>query len=112
MSCQAMVGTPPAEVTRSRSMSSKARTGSHLRIITSLAPAKRVGLRIAKQPVAWKKGTDSRVERCGASGSGVGGVSPRRRNERAAEQAPDRMLELMLRLVARAPLGFPVVPEV
>src|SRR5450755_4414136 len=107
MSCQAMVGTPPAEVTRSRSMSWKARTGSHLRIITNLAPAKRLGLSTAKQPVAWKNGTDSRVARCGAAGSGAGGASPRRRNERAAEQAVAMMLELMLRWVASAPFGLP-----
>src|SRR5579859_1425393 len=107
-----MVGTPPAEVILSRSMISNAFTGSQRRIIASLAPPSRLGLRIAKQPVAWKNGTERSVARCGASGSGAGGVSPRRRNERAAAQAPAMMLELMLRWVARAPLGFPVVPEV
>ena len=69
-------------------------------------------MRIAKQPVAWKNGTDSRVERWGASGSGAGGASPRRRKARAPAQAAAMMLELMLRWVASAPFGLPVVPEV
>src|SRR5579875_2488246 len=112
MSCQAIVGTPPTLLIRSRSISSKARTGSHLRIITILAPANRLGLRIAKQPVAWKKGTLIREARCGALGSGAGGASPRRRNERAAEAPWAMLLELTFRWLAIAPFGFPVVPEV
>src|SRR3569623_1194338 len=107
-----MVGTPPAEDTRSRSISSKARIGSHLRIITSLAPPIRLGFRLAKHPVAWKKGTLIRLERWGAAGSGAGGCSPRRRKARAAPTPPAMMLELMLRWVASAPFGRPVVPEV
>src|SRR3569833_1273909 len=107
-----MVGTPPAEEIFSRSISSKARIASHLRIITSLAPPNRLGFRIAKQPVAWKNGTEIRLERCGAFGSGAGGISPRRRKARAAPTPPAMMLELMFRWVARAPFGLPVVPEV
>ena len=37
-SCQIIAGTPPMVVMRSRSMSSSARSGSHLYMITSLAP--------------------------------------------------------------------------
>ena len=107
-----MVGTPPAWVIFSRSMSWKARTGSHLCIITSLAPANRLGFSTAKQPVAWKNGTLIWRARCGPLGSASGGASPRRRNDRAAEQAEDRMLVRTLRWVASAPFGLPVVPEV
>ena len=75
-----MVGTPPAVVTRSRSISWKARTGSHLRIITSLPPVARAGFMEAEKPVTWKKGIDTSVTRCGVpSGAGMGGASPRRR---------------------------------
>src|SRR4051812_25475379 len=112
MSCQAMVGTPPADMIFSRSISSKARITSHLYIITSLPPAKRVGLRIAKQPVTWKNGTLIRAERCGALGSGSGGFSPLRRKLRAPAAAAVKMLVLTERLVPRAPFGRPVVPEV
>ena len=64
------------------------------------------------QPVTWKNGTEISELRCGPSGSGAGGVSPRRRKERAPPKAAAMMLELTPRWVARAPFGFPVVPEV
>ena len=67
---------------------------------------------MAKQPVAWKNGTDSSMVRCGAFGSGAGIGSPRRISDRAPEKAEAMTLEVMFRWVASAPFGFPVVPEV
>ena len=55
-----MAGTPPKVVTRSRSISSSARPASHFRMITIFPPKARLATRIEWQPVAWKKGTDSR----------------------------------------------------
>ena len=55
-----MAGTPPKVVMRSRSMSSRARSGSKWCIITSLPPAAVLTTRTARQPVAWKSGTLSR----------------------------------------------------
>ena len=75
-------------LTRSRSISSKARTGSQRRIITSLPPAEqRWGS--APRSSRWRGRTapTSSVERCGAFGSGAGGVSPRRRKARAGRTA-------------------------
>ena len=112
MSCQAMVGTPPADWIFSRSISSKARITSHLYIMTSLAPENRLGLRTAMQPVTWKNGIEISDERWGAFGSGAGGASPRRRKLRAPAAAAVMMLELTARWVASAPFGRPVVPEV
>src|SRR4051812_22444849 len=107
-----MVGTPPAEVTFSRWISSKARITSHLCISTSLAPANRLGFSTAKQPVTWKNGTDKRLARCGRVGSGAGGASPRRRKLLALAAPAVMMLVLIERWVASAPFGRPVVPEV
>ena len=56
-----MVGTPPALFTFSRSINCMASSGSHLRISTILPPVISVGFSTAKQPVAWKNGTDSNV---------------------------------------------------
>ena len=60
MTCITMAGTPPKVVMRSRSMSSRARSGSQWCIITSLLPAAVLATRIEWHPVAWKSGTDSR----------------------------------------------------
>ena len=79
---------------------------------TIFAPATSMGDSTAKQPVAWKNGTDSSITFCGAFGSGAGMASPRRISDRAPEKADAITLEVMLRCVARAPFGFPVVPEV
>ena len=57
-------------------------------------------------------GTEISELRCGPFGSGASGVSPRRKNERAAPQPAAMMLELTPRWVPSAPFGFPVVPEV
>ena len=58
--CHTIAGTPPNVVTRSRSISSSARSASHLCISTSLPPAATLATRTEWQPVAWKNGTDSR----------------------------------------------------
>ena len=58
--CHTMAGTPPKIVMRSRSMSSRARSASHLYMITILPPAAVLATRIEWQPVAWKNGTESR----------------------------------------------------
>ena len=48
---QAIVGTPPAPVSRSRSMICMASSASHLRMRASFAPAKSEGDMTAWQPV-------------------------------------------------------------
>ena len=63
-----MVGTPPKVVIRSRSISSRARSGSKWCIITSFPPAAVLVIMTAWQPVAWKRGTDSRYEFCPLAG--------------------------------------------
>src|SRR5688500_1463095 len=84
--CQTMAGTPPKLVMRSRSMSSRARSGSHLYMITSLPPEARLATRTEWQPVAWKKGTDRRYAGWsdGAAAAGAADADPERRAERAA----------------------------
>jgi len=58
--CHTMAGTPPNMVTRSRSISSSARSASHLCMSTSFPPEARLATSTEWQPVAWKNGTDSR----------------------------------------------------
>ena len=53
----ACVGTPTKMVTRSRSISSSARAGSHLYIITSLLPPSAEPGITGTSPVTWKSGT-------------------------------------------------------
>ena len=52
-----MVGTPTKAVTRSRSMSSSARSGLQRYIITSFAPDAVVPSMTGIRPVAWNRGT-------------------------------------------------------
>ncbi len=52
-----MVGTPTKVVTRSRSISSRARSGSHLYIITSFAPDAVEPSMTGMSPVTWNSGT-------------------------------------------------------
>ena len=61
MTCMTMAGTPPKMVMRSRSMSSRARSGSKWCIMTSLPPAAVLVTSTAWQPVAWNRGTDKRL---------------------------------------------------
>ena len=51
--------------------------------MASLAPPNSEGFSTAKQPVAWKNGTEISEPFCGRLGSGSGGASPRRRKLRA-----------------------------
>src|SRR6185437_15233409 len=85
--CQAMVGTPPAELIFSFSMSCIAFSASKRRISTIFPPLTTVGPSTAKQPVAWKNGTESSVARCGASSglANTGGCSPRQEAARRRE---------------------------
>src|SRR5690606_14565495 len=52
-----MVGTPTNWVTRSRSMSSRARPGSHLYMMTSFEPDTNEPIITGTAPVTWKSGT-------------------------------------------------------
>ena len=52
-----MVGTPTNWVMRSRSISSRARSGFHLYIRTSLVPAATALSMTATHPVTWNSGT-------------------------------------------------------
>ena len=112
ITCITMAGTPPKVTMRSRSMSSRARSGSQWCIITSLFPAAVFATKTEWHPVAWNSGTDNRyapVRRCRRPGGAlVGERSP------ARELRKKRLIRLvpMLRWVPTAPLGFPVVPEV
>ncbi len=60
ITCMTMAGTPPKVTMRSRSMSSRARSGSQWCIMTSLLPAAVFATRIEWHPVAWNSGTDNR----------------------------------------------------
>ncbi len=111
-SWNAIVGTPPALVQRSRSIRAIARARSQRRIITRRPPRKRFGTRVAKQPVTWNSGIESRPTFWGADGSGTGTGSPRRRKARAAENGWAITLLAPARWVPIAPLERPVVPEV
>src|SRR4051812_41648232 len=123
--CHTIDGTPPKLVMRSRSMSSRARSGSHLYINTSLLPADVAPCSVEWQPVAWKNGTDSSCAACAGAlpaptGAGwAGGSSPSSSMielilsiDRAPEKPSDMRLVVKLRCVPRAPLGRPVVPDV
>ena len=111
MICHAIVGTPPAFVIRSRSISSSAWSAFQRRCMTSFDPDNTAGHITAKHPVAWKNGTEIKVDFCTA-GSGTGNASPRRRNERACAHIALKKFEITLRCVITAPLGLPVVPDV
>ena len=58
--CMTMAGTPPKVAMRSRSISSRARSGSKWCIMTSFPPAATLVTMTEWQPVAWKSGTESR----------------------------------------------------
>jgi hypothetical protein len=81
ISCHAIVGTPPVTFTFSRSMISIARTVSHLRMKIIVLPVAITPIMPAEQAVTWKSGMTVSVTR----GVGSGGISPRRRAERAPE---------------------------
>ena len=52
-----IVGTPTNCVMRSRSISSRARSGTHLYMITSLKPPRKQLIMTGISPVTWKSGT-------------------------------------------------------
>ena len=107
-----MAGTPPKMVMRSRSISSRARSGSKWCIMTSLPPAAVLETRTAWQPVAWKRGTDSRLAFWRAAAH-VGHVAAASHACPTVETKKRFIrLETLLRWVPTAPLGRPVVPEV
>ena len=108
-----MAGTPPKVVILSRSMSSRARSGSQWCIMTSFPPAAVLLTRTEWHPVAWKSGTDKRLA------FWPPGARHRPWRPVAAQRSPglwtkNRLMRLvrMLRWVPTAPLGLPVVPEV
>jgi len=106
-----IVGTPPNIVIRSRSMSSRARSGSKWCIITSFPPAARLETMTEWHPVAWKSGTDRRKAACVFSPTGARDV-PNRVAPRVLMKKRLMRLVAMLRWVPTAPLGRPVVPDV
>ena len=59
--CHTIAGTPPNVVMRSRSISSSARSASHLCMITIFPPDARLATSTEWQPVAWKNGTREQV---------------------------------------------------
>src|SRR3546814_13753527 len=83
-----MVGTPPVIATFSRSMISIACTGSHLRMKIVVLPPAIVPISPAEQAVTWNMGMTVRLVRGRGSGTG----STRRRQLRAAANAPDHMV--------------------
>src|SRR3954454_19642881 len=105
---QLWVGTPTKLVMRSRSMSSRARSGFHLYMITSFNPAEKQESITGTQPVTWKSGTmrmnDGAPAGAGASGRRARSMAPR-------HPKPNRACT-MDRWVETAPLGRPVVPDV
>ena len=97
---------------RSRSISSRARSGFHLRIITSLPPEAVLAMRIEWQPVAWNSGTDNnmafgRPVDISSTCSSLAISCPR-----ALMKPRLRRFVQILRWVPRAPFGRPVVPDV
>src|SRR4051794_6673414 len=105
---QLCVGTPTKFVTRSRSISSRARSGSHLRIITSFRPLAKHDIITGMQPVTWKRGTT----RMNAGAPDGAGASGRRRRSTAARHPKPRRACTTARWVETAPFGRPVVPDV
>ena len=103
-----MVGTPTKLVMRSRSISSSARSGPHLYMSTSFAPASQQLSMTATQPVTWNSGTI----RMNAVGNGCGSDGSVVRPLAAARQAKENKPCSTARWVDTAPLGWPVVPEV
>ena len=80
---QLWVGTPTKFVTRSRSISSSARSGSHLYMITSFRPLAKQPSITGIEPVTWNSGT-IRMNDGGRRSASPG--SPRRSRSTAARQ--------------------------
>ncbi len=112
-----MVGTPVKVATCSRSISSRARPGSHLCISTSLAPRNVSGCSTQLLAVTWNSGVGTIAD----GGTSFGGsISTAPDSATAAAAAPAAALAnaMCIRLcteprwVSWAPFGKPVVPEV
>src|SRR5690606_16763242 len=116
-------GTPEKLVAPSRSISSRARPGSHLYMNTTVPPAIVHGWRTQLHDVTWNSGVgamNTGAAGAGASGSGAGGAG----SSPAATALPSavavtsvqkirfKMLCTEPRWVSWAPLGNPVVPDV
>ena len=111
---QDMVGTPTKVVTRSRSISSSARSGFHLYIITSLLPPSERAEHHRHQPVTWNSGT-TRMKEVGY-GFGVASSARGRRvmmpfDDGAAGEGHQRAAARRGGSTPR-PSGWPVVPDV
>ena len=88
---QLCVGTPTKLVTRSRSISSSARSGSHLYIITSFRPLAKHDSITGTQPVTWNSGT---IRMNTGGPADVGASSGRRsRVERGAAAEAEQRLQ-------------------
>ena len=105
---QVIVGTPTNWVTRSRSISSSARSGDHLCIITSFEPVANDDSMTGTSPVTWNNGT-VRMKLVGKACGSFGGYISRLT---AARQAKASSADSTARWVETAPFGRPVVPEV
>jgi hypothetical protein len=104
-----MVGTAVTLVTRSRSMTSRAASESHLRISTTVPPAHTCETSPEWHPVPWKSETGTRTT---GGGAALGERTPARIAPRAATNCVLTTLAHMLRCVPRTPFGWLVVPDV
>ena len=111
-----MVGTPMKFVTRSRSISSRARNGSHRCIITRRAPVATEPSITGTHPVTWNSGTVRMKQAFGGTAASdplSGGVSGAHRSDSTTlRQAKANRPDNTARWVDTAPFGVPVVPEV
>ncbi len=96
-----MVGTPTNWVMCSRSISSRARSGFHLYMSTSLVPAATAFSMTATQPVTWNSGTT----RMNEVGQGAGSVGGNMTTLAVARQPKAMMALTTARCVETAPLG-------
>ena len=114
-SSRVIVGTPLKLVTRSRSIARSASPASHLYISTSLPPLAVIACAEQLFAVTWNSGVVIRVQACGRGSSDTGLGTPaswRARSCTAAQKPMLIRLLVQLRWVSRAPLGWPVVPDV
>ena len=107
-----IVGTPPNVVIRSRSISSRTRSGSKWWTMTSLPPAAVLVTRTAWQPVAWNSGTVRRYPDCVVPETSVRADLPYRSWPRVFTKKRFIRFVHVLRCVPTAPFGRPVVPDV
>ena len=91
-------------------MSSSARSGSHLRIITSFKPAAAHESITATDPVTWNSGT-MRMNTGGWASATLASSGCRTRAT-VVRQAKAMSACRMARCVDTAPFGLPVVPDV